>query len=103
MLVLCCNADIYPPPLHKAKIIKLMPPAPHRSSSLSSNRQLPSTRQERVDLDFRTEVIETNNNAHSDHKNGEAAHRELLKEQTKKAISTKIILWNQSNFPRPPF
>jgi len=34
----------------------------------------------KLDLNFRTEVIETNNNARSDHGGGEAAHRQLLKE-----------------------
>jgi len=55
------------------------------------------------DFDFRTEVIETNNNARSDHGGGEAAHRQLLKEQTNKAISLKGIPWKQFMYSCPPF
>eukprot|EP00613_Pedinella_sp_CCMP2098_P001734 CAMPEP_0171618144 /NCGR_PEP_ID=MMETSP0990-20121206/14561_1 /TAXON_ID=483369 /ORGANISM="non described non described, Strain CCMP2098" /LENGTH=211 /DNA_ID=CAMNT_0012182871 /DNA_START=38 /DNA_END=673 /DNA_ORIENTATION=+ len=43
----------------------------------------------KLDLDCRAEAIETNNNARSDHGGGEAAHRQLLKEQTNKTIILK--------------
>ena len=49
----------------------------------------------KLDLDFKTEVIEANNNARSDHRGGEAAHRQLLKEKTNKAISLIGILRKQ--------
>ena len=57
----------------------------------------------KLDLDFRTEMIETNNNARSDHEGGEAAHRKLLKEQTDKTISLKRNPWKQFLYPCPPF
>jgi len=57
----------------------------------------------KLDLDFRTEVIGTNKNARSNHGGGEAAHRQLLKEQTNKVISLKGIPWKQFIYPCPPF
>ena len=42
---------------------------------------------EKIDLDFRAEGTETNNNARSGHGGGEAAHRQLLEEQTNKTNS----------------
>jgi hypothetical protein len=57
----------------------------------------------KLNLDFRTEVIKTNNNARSDHGGGEAAHRQLLKEQTNKTISLEGIPWKTFIYPCPPF
>jgi len=66
-------------------------PAPLPLSPLTANFLPPE--KGKLDLDFRTEVIETNNNARSDHGGGEAAHMQLPKEQTDKTISLKGIPW----------
>ena len=57
---------------------------------------------ENLELDFMSEVIESNIDARSDHGGGEVVHKQPLKERANKTLP-KENPWNQSSCLRPPF